>query len=162
MSRGFHLSWLYPHAGAWALYGGASEQSRRAGRFNCRRLKLCLLAAGGFGRRCSREPAAIGKAWVMNGLSYFACDELDDLSVGKCSVPAGKMVFLGFIPVLLQFVEAQDQISQGGHGKGAVTSADGRGVLSQTDIPAIMRSVFTGRPVVANNLEQLCGGVLRL
>jgi len=52
----------------------------------------------------------MGKARVMNGLSYFECDELDDLSVGKCSVPAGKMVFLGFIPVLLQLLEPLDQI----------------------------------------------------
>jgi len=73
-----------------------------------------------FGRRCSREPAAIGKAWIIIGSSYFVCDELDDLSVGKCSSPAGKMGCFGFIPVLLQFVKSQDEIPQGGHGKGAV------------------------------------------
>ena len=103
----------------------------------------------------------MGKAWMISGSLYFARDESDDLSVGKSPAPAGEILFFGFIPLLLQFIESQDEIPQGGHGKGAVTPANGRGVLAQTDIPAIMRSVFGGGPMAANALEQLGGGVLR-
>jgi hypothetical protein len=60
----------------------------------------------------------------------------------------------------MQFEEPQEQISQGGHDVSALAPADARSILAQADIPAVMRSVFTGRPVITNYLQQLTGAVL--
>ena len=67
---------------------------------------------------------------------------------------------LGFASVLLQFEKPQEQIPQSGHDAGALAPADSRSVLAQADIPAVVRPVFTGRPVLANFLQQLLSAVL--
>ena len=67
---------------------------------------------------------------------------------------------LGFASVLLQFEKPQEQIPQSGHDAGALAPADSRSVLAQADIPAVVRPVFTGRPVLAGFFQQLLGAVL--
>lgn len=93
---------------------------------------------------------------------YCSGDELDFLGVGELAPPARKSARLGFVSVLLQFEKPQEQIPQGGHDVSAVAPADSRSVLAQADIPAVVRPVFTGRPVVTNYLQQLLGAVLPL
>ncbi len=56
--------------------------------------------------------------------------------------------------MLLEFHQTQDQIAQGGHDKGATAAADAGGIFSQADVAAVVGSVFTGSPMVANGLEQ--------
>lgn len=62
--------------------------------------------------------------------------------------------------MLLQLEKPQDQIAQGGHHIGAGTATDLGGIFAQAHIPAVMGSVFAGRPVPANELQQCRSGVL--
>jgi hypothetical protein len=82
------------------------------------------------------------------------------LSGGELAPPPRKSARLGSASVPLQLEESQEQISQGSHNESAVTPADARSVLAQTDVPAVMRPVFAARPMVANTLKQLAGTVL--
>ena len=82
------------------------------------------------------------------------------MSLGERASPPWKSARLGMAPVLLQFEQAQKQIAQGGHDESAVAPADSGSVLAQTDIPAVVRPVFTVGPVVPNCLHQLRGAVL--
>ena len=82
------------------------------------------------------------------------------MSLGERASPPWKSARLGLAPVLLQFEQAQEQIAQGGHDESAGAPADSGSVLAQADIPAVVRPVFNGRPVVPNRLHQLRGAVL--
>ena len=92
--------------------------------------------------------------------SYASGDELDVLSVGQVSAPSRESPGLVFAPVLLQFKEPQKQVSQGGHDLRTAAAADSASVLAQADIPAIVRTVFTAGPVIADDCQQLLGAVL--
>ncbi len=82
------------------------------------------------------------------------------MSLGERAPPPRKSARLGLAPVLLQLEKPQEQIAQGGHDESAAASADSGSVLAQADIPAAVRPVFTGRPVVPNRLQQPRGAVL--
>lgn len=87
-------------------------------------------------------------------------DELNLLGVGQLASPCGKCARLRLATMLLDFEESQNQIAQGGHHIRTGASADLGGVLPQTDVAAVMRSVLTGRPMAANEFEQPGSAVL--
>ena len=82
------------------------------------------------------------------------------MRTGELAPPPGKSTRLGLAAMLLQFEKSQEQVAQGGHDLSGFGPADSRSVLAQADIPAVVRSVFNGRPVVTNGLEQLPGAIL--
>src|ERR1019366_2377815 len=90
----------------------------------------------------------------------FSGEELDFLGLSELSPPPRKSARLGLAVVLLQFEKAQEQIPQGGHDVSPFGPADARSVFAQADVPAVVRAVFTGRPVFANFFQQLLGAVL--
>ena len=82
------------------------------------------------------------------------------MGLGELAPPPRKSARLGLAVVLLQFEQAQEQIPQGGHDLSGFGSADSRSVLAQADIPAVVRPVFSGGPMIPNRLHQLRGAVL--
>jgi len=82
------------------------------------------------------------------------------LGLGELAPPPRKSARFGLAVVLLQFEKAQEQIPQGGHDASPFGPADSRSVFAQADVPAVVRAVFTGRPVLANFLQQLLSAVL--
>ena len=87
------------------------------------------------------------------GYSSGLDNELDFLGIGQLAPPSRKGARLGLAPVPLQFHEPQEQITQGGHDVSPTTPTDARSVFAQADIPAIVRTVFTGGPVIPDGLE---------
>jgi hypothetical protein len=85
---------------------------------------------------------------------------LDFLGVIELAPPARESARFGFAPVLLQFEESQQQVSQSGHDISARALADSAGIFAQADIPTVVRAVFTGSPVIPDALQQLPGTVL--
>jgi len=75
------------------------------------------------------------------------------LGSGQLAPPGRKGACPGLAAVALEFHQAQEQIAQGGQDGGPVTPRDAGGVFAQTDIPAIVRAVFNGGPVVPDGLE---------
>lgn len=62
----------------------------------------------------------------------------------------------------LQFVEANGQVAQGAQDLDGAALGDLAAVLVEGVVTPIMRAVFDGSPMVANNLEQLLIAVLPL
>ncbi len=79
---------------------------------------------------------------------------------GHLSLPTWDIGSVGPPLVLLQFEQAQDKVSEGGHGVCGIAARDLRGILAQGDIATVMGTVFTGSPVAANVLGQLPGSGL--
>ena len=70
------------------------------------------------------------------------------------------MLGMGFAAVPLEFHQAQEQITQRRQDVSAAAAADAGGVFPQANITAVMRPVFSRRPVIADRLEQALGTVL--
>ena len=92
--------------------------------------------------------------------SHSFLDELKGRRSGHLPLPAWEIGGVGFVLVLLQFEQPQDQISQSGHGVGGVAARDLGSILAQADVPTVMRAVFTGSPMAANMMSQLLGAGL--
>lgn len=111
-------------------------------------------------RRLPERQLRQTQGWSIIRSGCFSGQELDFLGLGELSPPPRKSARLGLAVVLLQFEKAQEQIPQGGHDVSPFGAADSRSVFAQADVPAVVRAVFTGRPVLANFLQQLLSAVL--
>lgn len=72
------------------------------------------------------------------------------------------MVGVGLAVILLQLEQAQDQISQSGHGLGGMATRDLASILAQGDIATVMGAAFTSCPMATDALSQLRGGCVLL
>ena len=73
---------------------------------------------------------------------------------GLLLAPGGQGIDLGLCARPLEFIDAQGQIAQAGEDFSSRSIRGAAGILAQGDIAAIVRSVFDGRPVAANDFFQ--------
>jgi len=82
------------------------------------------------------------------------------LSLGERRRPPRKSARFGLVPVLLQFEQPRSRLRKVAMTKAPVRPLILESVLAQADIPAVVRPVFSGGPMIPNRLHQLRGAVL--
>lgn len=74
---------------------------------------------------------------------------------GLLLAPGFESIDLGLFLLLLQFIDAIGQIAQAGEHRGAWPAGGRAGIFTEGDVPAVMGAVFNGRPVAANDSQDL-------
>lgn len=89
------------------------------------------------------------------GGADLALEDRPEGGEGLLLAPGFKGVGLGSLPFLFQFVNAVGQVAEAGQDRCSLAVGGAAGIFPQGHIAPVMRAVFNGRPMAANELQEL-------